>query len=160
MKTETREITIPERVIPAYKANKQVFIAFDGREFEDACACQEHERELFRQSLKESGNILICDDLSGCIPFDGGDYNNEYYDYLWFKLVNESGRDELINAYPGLCGGERIPIGKWCILEAEDDGDSYWNLMTDGFRYIEKILKKLKDIDPDIIDKIKRGDDV
>ena len=160
MRTEIREITIPERVIPACKMNKQVFIAVDGNEFEDADACREHEHDLFCQSLEKSRNITICHGLSGLIPFDGGDYNEEYYDYTWFKLLNESGRDELIKAYPDILDGGKIPIGKWCVLESETGGDAYWSRVTDGFVYIERILKALNDMDPGIFDKVRKGEDI
>lgn len=160
MRTEIREITIPERVIPEYKTTKQVFVSFDGCEFEDAGVCQAHERELFRQTLDKSGNIIICHGLFDLTPFDGGEYNNNYYDYIWFKLLNESGRDELIKAYPDILDGSKIPIGKWCVLESETGGDAYWSRVIDGFVYIERILKALSDLEPDIFDKVRKGEDI
>lgn len=161
MRGENREVIIPERVIPEYKVIKQIWIADDGTEFDDIVKCSEYEQLLYVKRIMDSSpNVVVCLDLNDKIPFDGGEYNTDAYNYVWFKILNESGREELKKAYPGLYQVDQIPVGKWCILESETHGDAYWSRVTDGLMYIKRILNALNDVDPGVIDKVRMGEDI
>ena len=89
MRGENREVIIPERVIPEYKVIKQIWIADDGTEFDDIVKCSEYEQLLYVKRIMDSSpNVVVCLDLNDKIPFDGGEYNTDAYNYVWFKILN------------------------------------------------------------------------
>lgn len=151
------ERLVPEQVIPAHKECTKVWVADDGSEFDDRRHCEEYERALSRKNLTQSSGLIVCKALNDMPLFDGGSYDNDSYDYIWIKVLSECGRTDLKKAYPHLENVERIPIGKWCVLEISCYDDcGYWECIEHGFSYVEQILKELNKVDPDVIDKVSK----
>lgn len=98
-----------------------VYVAKDGKEFDNICDCLDYEQGEVDKVLKESQCVIEDEEIRGRKPFDGAEHSDNS-DYRWVKPVNEMGVD-LLNELFELQIDETY-INKWICLEIYDD--SLW----------------------------------
>lgn len=89
MKQEIRE---EQRVITDRHV---VYIAEDGKEFDDIRLCKKYEEEIEREKRLNKLSKFIVSELSEQIPINADASFSEYCYYTWFKVNNEKELAEL-----------------------------------------------------------------
>lgn len=143
MRTEIKKRVIEE----------PVYIADDGKEFDNKTLCMLHDKKL----LKDGTAVLIekfeIKEARDCIPY--GEYTNcDSYDYYWYKINTNEERMLLESFYDTTitCG-----IPATICIEVENDGDCYW---YDFNSMVNEMNNLLRHFDYTIIknDKSRKGD--
>ncbi len=121
-----------------------MYVAFDGKEFEQMSICEAYEEELTNKLLDESPDIVKCSKAEGNMPFGGSEYSENNI-FKWVKPLNEKGV-ELLNqlfGYSSLSSFDINDVGKWLCLEISDD-DVYCSYLEDNLEYVKNVCQKLE----------------
>lgn len=89
MRTEVRE---EEKII---KDKHTIYIAEDGKEFDDIVVCKEYERRIKRNEVNKKLEKFIVRELEEQIPIHDDDCFSSCNAYRWFKVENEEEFNEL-----------------------------------------------------------------
>lgn len=142
MRTETRTTMVPN--------SEKVYIADDGTEFMSYRDCIDYEIDAYRKQVEESKDVIECEKLLHCKPFDNEDYSTENT-YRWFKPLNENGIELLNKAFPAEWETNDLSncdIGEWhCVGYDPDEHECYWYALSESQAYVNKVLSLLNAID-------------
>lgn len=128
--------------------NRTIYIACDGKEFDNLDKCKEHESWLNRtEQEKQLEEIETKHSLDDVAPLDGAEYY-ENHDYRWYrpKSIEEI---DLLNDYYGIDSGylTKEDIGEWVCIEAYDiynpNEDCYASCISSSIKQIEFLLNEL-----------------
>ena len=128
--------------------NKTIYIACDGKEFDDNIKCSEYEKWLNRtEQEKQLEEIEAKHSLDDVTPLDGAEYY-EGHDYRWYrpKSIEEI---DLLNDYYGLDSGylTKEHIGEWVCIEAYDiynpNEACYVSHISSSIKQIEFLFNEL-----------------
>jgi len=119
-----------------------VYIACDGKEFDNPRLCIAHEEDLKRAEQREKLKDIETTP-NDFLPLDGCEYNEDY-SYTWYrpKSIEEI---ELLVAYYGFESNELTAenIGEWvCIEESDYHGDVYIAYINDCIEHITHFLRE------------------
>lgn len=131
-----RVITKTEEVI-RYE-QKQIFVAFDGKEFSDKKICENYERETKIEIAKKT--VENCTELEGFLPFNGGE-NYESHNYLWFRAKKKEEIKTLRDAFGNTIDDN--DIGVWICVEDCGDFEFYVTPITYCIDYANSVMEKL-----------------
>lgn len=118
-----------------------MYVAFDGKEFEQMSSCEAYEEEMIDKMLDESPDIVINSEAEGNMPFGGVEYS-ENHRFVWLMPLNEKGTELLNKLFENHCGGEfnSDDIGKWTCLEISDS-DVYISYLENDIEYVKNMSK-------------------
>lgn len=119
-----------------------MYVAFDGKEFDQMNSCEAYEEVLIDKLLDESPDIVKNDEAEGDMPFGGIEYS-ENNAFKWVKPLNEKGVELLNRLFPNSFSGEFDinDVGKWICLEISDD-DVYCSSLESNLEYVTNMCKK------------------
>lgn len=122
MKQEIRE---EQRVITDRHV---VYIAEDGKEFDNIRLCKKYEEEIEREKRLDKLSKFIVSELSEQIPINADASFSEFYYYTWLKANNKEEKEELENLLEDrFSDPEQFPMYICYETENEFEGlASYW----------------------------------
>ncbi len=132
MQRKTKEVNVVQKVT--------VFVADDGREFDDERECEKHDdclkREKFKSTVEHSFEAEGMPNINGCEAI-------EYHDYRWCKPKSTEEIDVMNDVY-NFC----VPydmVGKWICIEAENncEGIGWWSALEEGIDYAKRLFSAL-----------------
>ena len=134
MKTEMRMQTV-QRV-------KRFYIADDGREFTEFNECLDWEVNMYLRQLKDSKDIIECNELLGYYPFNYIQGPAESTSFRWFRPLNKRGIELLNKTFPSAeTPLTHSDIGKWVCVAYEPPKHNYcWYPFSESMRYVNKVL--------------------
>lgn len=115
------------------------YIANDGTKFKSRNDCLEYEQQMSDKRLKESPDVIECEDAEEYMPFNGEEYY-ENHTFRWFKPLNKNGIELLNEVFGDIVDNEYI--GEWTCLEISDD-DVYTTRLSNCIEYVKTVLGKL-----------------
>ena len=134
MKTEMRMQTV--------KRAKRFYIADDGREFTEFNECLDWEVNMYLRQLKDSKDIIECNELLGYYPFNYIRGPAESTSFRWFRPLNKRGIELLNKTFPSADTSlTHSDIGKWVCVAYEPPKHNYcWYPFSESMRYVNKVL--------------------
>ena len=134
MKTEMRMQTV--------KRAKRCYIADDGREFTEFNECLDWEVNMYLRQLKDSKDIIECNELLGYYPFNYIQGPAESTSFRWFRPLNKRGIELLNKTFPSADTSlTHSDIGKWVCVAYEPPKHNYcWYPFSESMRYVNKVL--------------------
>lgn len=111
--------------------SRTVYVALDGRKFNDKSECVDYEAAINRASkfkiLKAKLDAIECIENSYA-PFGYSYIDDERYEYRWYRPKNQEEVDALnsfFNINIECNGSDDKVIGEWVGVEIDGDYDSY-----------------------------------
>lgn len=111
--------------------SRTVYVALDGRKFNDKSECVDYEAAINRASkfkiLKAKVDAIECIENSYA-PFGYSYIDDERYEYRWYRPKNQEEVDALnsfFNINIECNGSDDKVIGEWVGVEIDGDYDSY-----------------------------------
>ena len=134
MKTEMRTQTVQRA--------KRFYIADDGREFTEFNECLDWEVNMYLRQLKDSKDIIECNELLGYYPFNSIQGPAEHTSFRWFRPLNKRGIELLNKTFPSADTSLTYSdIGKWVCVAYEPPKHNYcWYPFSESMRYVNKVL--------------------